>query len=149
MPRPIAILSQLKKATPELRSVVYVANSSFKGCKEMSALPHVTSSSLEEIKVKKLAGKIFPSPKQQLAKTQSMVAARKGTPLRVSGSGAAAAAAAAAGDKGDVVAAVEEEEEEATVTVEEMFNYSQKHILRVCESYDEWNTLGCSMMCCL
>ena len=145
MPRPIAILSQLKKATPELRSVVYVANSSFKGCKEMSALPHVTSSSLEESKVKKLAGKIFPSPKQQLAKTQSMAAARKGTPLRVSGSGAAAAAAAA-GDKGDVVAAVEEEEE-ATVTVEEMFNYSQKHILRVCESYDEWNTLGCSMIC--
>ena len=42
---------QLKNATPELKSVVYIANSSFKGCKEMSALPHVTSSSLDENKV--------------------------------------------------------------------------------------------------
>lgn len=101
----------------------------------MSALPHVTSSSLEESKVKKLAGKVFPSPKK-LAKMETAAAVKKeAAQVRVSGSGVVVAAGG--GNKGDVVASVEEEEdgdEAAGLTVQELYTYTQKHLLRVCES---------------
>ncbi|GAX84834.1 hypothetical protein CEUSTIGMA_g12255.t1 [Chlamydomonas eustigma] len=50
------IRTNLKKATEELRSVVYISNSSFKGFKAMSELPHVCSSSVDESKINKISG---------------------------------------------------------------------------------------------
>lgn len=109
---------QLKNAIPELKEIVYIANSSFKGAKEMNALSHVTSSSLNEKKIRKIAEKNPGILKENVSMNY-----RKGPSLRIESMAGRSAS--------------EEFREEDTAidataaNIQDIFKYTKTHLLRV------------------
>ena len=109
---------QLKEAIPELKEIVYIANSSFKGAKEMNALSHVTSSSLNEKKIRKIAEKNPGMLKDNVSMNR-----RKGSSLRIE----SMAERSASEELREEDMAIDA----STANLQEVFKYTKTHLLRV------------------